>query len=279
MKHFSRRQFLSTAATSAVLASMPALAQVKKRKPRVGVQLYSVRDLCGQDLLGTLKAVKEIGYEGIELAGTYGKSAKELKQMAADLGLVFCGTHSGLDSIKPANLSKTLDYYSEMGNTYVTVPHMNADTAQGWIDFAKVFMDAVETAKKAGIRIGYHNHQHEFKDKFEGVSKFQIFFDHVSPEINMQLDVGHVVSAGDDPVAWLKKYPKRAYTVHAKEVYPGKGILGQPGEGRKGVDWDGVFAFCESDVTEWYIVETEADPKSIENVRGCFEYLKAKGRA
>ena len=282
MRHLSRRHFLSTTAAGVALASMPlcaAPAAGKKGKPRVGIQLYSVRDLCGQDLLGTLKAIKAIGYEGIELAGTYGKNAKEWKQMAADLGLAFCGTHSGLDSIKPENLSKTLDFYNEMDNPYVTVPHMNADTAQGWIDFAKIFNDAVETAKKAGVRIGYHNHQHEFKDKFDGVSKFQIFFDHASPEVNMQLDVGHVVSAGDEPVAWLKKYPKRAYTIHAKEIYPGPGILGQPGEGRKGVDWDGVFKFCESDVTEWYIVETEADPKSIENVCGCFEFLKAKGRA
>ena len=279
MRHFSRRHFLSTAAAGVALVSMPLCAAVKKNKPKVGVQLYSIRDLCGSDLLGTLKAVKDIGYAGIELAGTYGKNAKEWKQMASDLGLAFCGTHSGLDSIKPENLSKTLDFYNEMGNPYVTVPHMNADSAQGWIDFAKIFNGAVETAKKAGVRIGYHNHQHEFKDKFDGVSKFQIFFDHASPEVNMQLDVGHVVSAGDEPVAWLKKYPKRAYTIHAKEIYPGPGILGQPGEGRKGVNWDGVLNFCESDVTEWYIVETEADPKSIENVRGCFEFLKAKGRA
>ena len=40
-----------------------------------------------------------------------------------------------------------------------------------------------------------------------------------------------------------------------------------------------LFVAAEADVTEWYIVETEADPKSIANMRGCFEFLKSKGRA
>jgi sugar phosphate isomerase/epimerase len=156
---------------------------------------------------------------------------------------------------------------------------MNAKDAAGWVELAKLFDVAQQKAKTCGIRIGYHNHQGEFKDKFDGVSKFQIFFDHVSPEVNMQLDVGHVVAAGEDPLVWIKKYPKRMYTPHAKEVYPGPGILGQPGEGKKGVDWDAFLAACEADVTDWYVVESEANPKSIDNIRGCFEFLKAKGRA
>jgi len=284
MKKFSRRDFISVSAAGAACASMNMLQGCStfgtaKPKPRVGVQLYSVRGLCDKDLLGTLKALKEIGYAGVEFAGTYGKSAKELKQILDDHGLVACGTHSGLDTIKPDKLSATLDFYNQLGCPYVTVPSMNAKDAAGWVELAKLFTEAEQKAKAAGIRIGYHNHQSEFKDKFDGVSKFQIFFDHVSPDVNMQLDVGHVVAAGEDPLVWIKKYPGRMYTPHAKEVYPGPGILGQPGEGKKGVDWDAFFAACEADVTDWYVVETEADPKSIENVRACFEFLKAKGRA
>jgi sugar phosphate isomerase/epimerase len=284
MKNFSRRDFISVSAAGVACASMNVVQGcstlgVAKAKPKVGVQLYSIRELCAKDLVGTLKAVKAIGYAGVEFAGTYGKSAKELKQLLDDNGLLACGTHSGLDTIRPEKLSATLDFYNQLGCAYVTVPHMDAKSAAGWVELAKLFDVAQQKAKTCGIRIGYHNHQHEFKDKFDGVSKFQIFFDNVSPEVNMQLDVGHVVAAGEDPQVWIKKYPKRMYTPHAKEVYPGPGILGQPGEGKKGVDWDAFFAACESDVTDWYIVETEANPKSIENVKGCFEFLKAKGRA
>jgi sugar phosphate isomerase/epimerase len=47
----------------------------------------------------------------------------------------------------------------------------------------------------------------------------------------------------------------------------------------KGVDWPAVFAATDADVTEWYIVESEADPNTLEKVRGCYAFLKSKGRA
>jgi len=280
MMHFSRRSFLKAGAAGLALASMPSLVRAASAKPQVGVQLYSVRGLCGKDLIGTLKAIKEMGYAGVEFAGYYGKSAAELKQILGDTGLVACGTHTGLDSIKPENIAKTIEFNQTIGNKYLMVPGMNAKDAQGWIDFAKLFSDAAVTAKASGMYVGYHNHQHEFKDKFDGKCKWELFYGNASPDVCSQMDVGHVVSAGEDPVAWLKKFPKRARTLHAKEVYPGPGVLGQVPEGKQGVKWDEVFAATDADaVTDWYIVESEADPNTLEKIRGCIEFLKSKGRA
>lgn len=282
MRQFSRRDFVKAGAASIALVTpmLQAGAAVgKKAKPLVGVQLYSVRKRCEQDLLGTLKAIKEMGYVGIEFAGYYGKSAKELKQILGDHGLVACGTHTGLDSIKPENIQKTIEFAQEVGNKYLIVPGMGANDAQGWINFGRIFSEAAATAKKSGMYVGYHNHQHEFKDKFDGVCKWEIFYNNAAPEVCQQLDVGHVVSAGEDPVYWLKKFPNRSRTIHAKEIYPGPGILGQVPEGKQGVKWDEVFAATDADVTEWYIVESEADASSLENIRGCIDFLKAKGRA
>ena len=88
-----------------------------------------------------------------------------------------------------------------------------------------------------------------------------------------------MVAAGEDPVYWLKKFPGRHRTLHAKEVYPGPGILGQAPQGVKGVDWDALFVAAEKDVLEWYIVESEADPKTLDKIAGGFKYLQSKGRA
>lgn len=282
MLQFSRRDFIKAGGATLALTTPLANAGAriaKKAKPRVGVQLYSVRDLCGKDLIGTLKAIKEMGYAGIEFAGYYGKSAKELKTILDDIGLVACGTHTGLDSIKPENINKTIEFAQEVGNRYLMVPGMNAGDAAGWINFAKIFSVAAETAKGAGMYVGYHNHQHEFRDKFDGKCKWDIFFSNASEDVCQQLDVGHCVSADEDPVYWIQKFPNRSRTLHAKEIYPGPGILGQVPEGKKGVDWDAVFAATDADVTEWYVVESEADPKTLENIRGCVDFLKAKGRA
>jgi len=280
MMHFSRRNFLKAGAAGLALAAVPSIVRAAPAKPQVGVQLYSVRGLCGKDLLGTLKAIKEMGYAGVEFAGYYSKSAEELKKILDDNGLVACGTHTGLDSIKPANIAKTIEFNQTVGNKYLMVPHMNANDAQSWIDFAKVFSAAAVTAKASGMYVGYHNHQHEFKDKFDGKCKWEIFLGNASPDVCSQMDVGHVVSAGEDPVAWLKKFPKRARTLHAKEIYPGPGVLGQVPEGKKGVNWDDVFAATDADgVTDWYIVESEADPNTLDKIRGCIDFLKSKGRA
>jgi sugar phosphate isomerase/epimerase len=281
---YSRREFLQAGATGLAWAVAPRSAQAaarvaKQRKIQVGVQLYSVRELCKKDLPGTLKAIKEMGYAGVEFAGYYGKNAAEIKQLLDDNGLVMCGTHTGVDTIRPQNLAKTIEFNLVTGNRYLMVPGMNAKDAQGWIDFAKLFSDAAVTAKAAGMYVGYHNHQHEFKDKFDGKCKWEIFYTYASPLVCQQMDVGHVVSAGEDPVAWLKRFPNRSRTLHAKEIYPGPGILGQVPEGKQGVKWDEVFAAAEADVTEWYIVESEADPNTLEKIRGCIDFLKSKGRA
>ncbi len=281
MMQFSRRNFIKAGAAGLALAAMPSLVQgAQKVKPQVGVQLYSVRELCKKDLVGTLKAIKAMGYAGVEFAGYHGKSAKELKQILGDTGLIMCGTHTGLDTIKPDKIQETIAFNQETGNKYLMVPGMKADTKEDWIARAKDFSAAAVTAKAAGMYVGYHNHQHEFKDKFDdGKCKWETFFNNASPDVCSQMDVGHVVSAGEDPIFWLTKFPNRARTMHAKETYPGPGVLGQPAEGKPGVKWDEVFAALDKDVTEWYIVESEADPNTLEKIRGCFEFLKSKGRA
>lgn len=280
MMHFSRRNFLKAGAAGLALASVPSIVRAASAKPQVGVQLYSVRGICGKDLVGTLKAIKEMGYAGVEFAGYYGKTAQELKQILSDTGLVACGTHTGVDTIKPENIAKTIEFNQIIGNKYLMVPGMKAESKEDWLNRAKEFNAAAITAKAAGMYVGYHNHQHEFKTKYDGTCAWEIFFGNTSPDVCIQMDVGHVVSAGEDPVAWLKKFPKRSRTLHAKEIYPGPGILGQVPEGKQGVKWDEVFATTDADgVTDWYIVESEADPNTLEKIRGCIDFLKSKGRA
>ncbi|MBP5321805.1 MAG: sugar phosphate isomerase/epimerase [Kiritimatiellae bacterium] len=273
----SRRSFLKAGLAGLTVSALPALAATAK--PQVGVQLYSVRGIAGKDLAGTFKALKAMGYAGVEFAGYYGKSAKELRTILDDCGLKVCGTHIGLDQLNAANLNKTIEFAQEIGNFSMAVSWLNAGKAEEWLGFAKILNAAAEKAKGLGMSVGYHNHQHEFKDKIDGKCKFELFFDALSPDVSMQMDVGHVVSAGADPLYWLGRYPKHSVvTCHAKETYPGPGILGQVKEGSKGVDWDTFFPAVEKKGLKWYIVESEADPNTLDRVKGCIEFLKAKGR-
>jgi len=283
MKIFSRRSFIKAGAGA--VAAAPLLAQAgmllpRKRKPQVGVQMYSIREYCKKELPGALSSIKAMGYAGVEFAGYYGKSAKELRQMLDDNGLLACGTHTGMGTLTPDKIQETIEFNKVIGNKYLMVPHIGRPKSED--ECKKIAADlsaAAETAKAAAMYVGYHNHQHEFKDKYPcGKCMWELIYDNASPLVCQQMDVGHVVAAGEDPVFWLKKYPGRHRTLHAKEVYPGPGILGQVPEGVKGVDWDPLFAAAEQDVLEWYIVESEADPNTLDKIRGAIEFLKAKGR-
>lgn len=278
---FSRRDFLKTTLAGAALVATRGFAtNCAKKKPGLGVQLYSVRGIMPKDVLGGFKTLKAMGYDGVEFAGYYGKSAAELAKMLKDTGLVACGTHIGIDTLSPNNLNKTIDFAKTVGNNYLVVPWRNNNTIDGWKKDADVLNHAAEIAKKSGIYVGYHNHQHEFRQKIDGKMKFEIFWDALDPLVFMQMDVGHVVSAGEDPVKWLRHYPQhKMLTMHAKETYPGPGILGQPKPGTKGVDWDALFPVAEKEKgLRWYIVESEANAGTFDKVRGCVEFLKAKGR-
>lgn len=275
----SRRDFLRHSATgTAALALSSALAPFARAatgaKLPVGVQLYSVRDQCAKDLPGTLAAVAKIGYKGVEFAGYHGRSAKELRQLLDDLGLVACGTHTPYESVLGDQLAPTIEFNRTLGNKFLIVPWMEGKSKQQWLDKAKLFNELADKLKPDGMWIGYHAHAHDF-EKFDSDSAWDLFFGNTKPEVIMQLDTSNCREGGADPVAVLKKYPGRAKTIHIKAN--GGGPEAVYGEDK--VDWKSVFAFCESQGgTQWYVVEHESSKDPIDAVARCYAALKTMGK-
>jgi sugar phosphate isomerase/epimerase len=275
----SRRGFL-TAGLSAtgVLAWRSRTAGGGEPTPAklpVGVQLYSVRDVAPKDLPGTLAKIKSFGYDGVEFAGYYGKSASELRQLLDANGLKCCGTHTGLDSIRGDALKATAEFHQTLGNGFLIVPGLpRQDKAQGWADLGKQFSEIAVRAKELGMVVGYHAHGGDFAP-VEGQVPWVVFFDNASPEVAMQLDTGNCLGGGGDPVAMLKRYPGRSRTIHLK---PHGGEAGAP-IGKDTVPWTEVLTICETTGgTEWYIVEHESGADSLASIRLCREGLSALGR-
>ena len=65
----------------------------------VGLQMYTVRDVCEQDFVEALRQVADIGYEGVELAGNYDLEAEVLRDILADVNLNCIGSHTSFDDI------------------------------------------------------------------------------------------------------------------------------------------------------------------------------------
>ena len=254
--------------------------RTKMRKIPVAVQLYSVREDCAKDLEGTLKAIAEMGYEGVEFAGYHGRSAEELRKMLDNLGLKVAGTHTGIDTLRGDELKRTIEFNQILGNKFLIIPWIGEEwrrTKDDWLRFADFLNELAEKVKPEGMFVGYHNHHFEFQQQFDGQNLWDILFSATKPEVVMQLDTGNAMHGGisaDEVVNILKRYPGRAKTIHLKEFSSTnpKAIIGE-GE----VKWKEVLTLCDTiGGTEWLIIEQEtyAYPP-IECVRRCLENLKA----
>jgi sugar phosphate isomerase/epimerase len=273
----SRRGFLKVGALAAASMSLPELlSAAEQKKIPVGLQLYSLRADAPKDLPKTLEAVAKMGYKGVEFAGYFDKKAAELRKLLDDNGLVCCGTHTPLETIQPDKLAATIEFNKTLGNKYLMVPYMDGKTKQGWLDLAKLFNEQVEKVKAEKMYLGYHAHGHDF-NKIDGESCWDLFFGNTKDDVTMQLDTSNCMEGKANPVDVLKKYSKRAVTIHLKE-WGGPSPDSVIGEGK--VDFKSVFDICEKNgVTQWYVVEHESGTKPLENVKGCIDALKKMGKA
>lgn len=245
----------------------------------IALQLYSIREDCAKDFSGTVKAVAEMGYDGVEFAGYYGLEAKEIKKILDDLGLKVAGTHTGIDTLLGDELEKTIEFNKILENKFLIVPGFPGEytnSKDAWLKTADIMNEIAEKLEPHGMMTGYHNHSAEFQP-MEGELPWDIFFGATNKDVVMQVDIGNAMHGGGEPVPMLEKYPGRATTIHLKEfsATDDKAVVGE-GD----VDWDEVFELCETvGETEWYIVEQESYAyPPLECVKRCIENLREMGK-
>jgi len=279
----TRRDLLKFSAGTMALAAagvrpLPAWAKDAKKRIPIGLQLYSVRHACGKDLPGVVEAVAKMGYDGIEYAGYYGRSAQELRKMQDDNGLKCCGTHTSLGSLGDDNFDATVEFHKTLGNKYLIVPampHKLIATVDAVKETAELYNKLAEKAKAHDMVVGYHAHGGDFR-KLGDTTPWELLFSSTSKDVSMQMDVGNCLGGGGDPYAILKKFPGRSKTIHLKEHGGDRKTV----IGGGNVDWKQVFEICESTGgTEWYIVEHERGAEgAVDNVARCLAALKKMGK-
>ena len=264
-KHLSRRSFVakSLAASAALTWPLRRLAFGAMKSPvPVGLELYSVREALKADLEGTVRGVAQLGYECVEFYSPYydwtDAQTREMRKLLDDLKIHCYSTHNGAASFAAENIEKTRDRNQILGCKYVVLawsdPKTNPD---GWKALADQLNTAAEKLEPAGLRVGYHNHDAEWK-AVEGKRPMDILAANTKPSIMLQLDVGTCLAAGADPVAWIRANPGRIHSIHCKDWSrdPAVGYKTLFGEGI--ADWKGIFQAAESaGGVEYYLVEQE----------------------
>lgn len=275
----------------------------KNKKYPVGLQLYSVRSDLARDFEGTLKAVHEMGYDGVEFAGLYGHSPSEIKELCEKYDLVPISAHIPLAEML-ADPEGTFASYSEIGCKYGAVPYIGVEDRPMQKNYDKT-VENINTlgqiSKKYGIQLMYHNHDFEFVRMADGTYGYDDMFSKIPTEnLTAEIDVCWVNVAGEDPCDYLKKYSDRIPVVHLKDfVMKGKtaknlyNLIGMEesekadeeafsfrpvGYGAQNIP--AIIESLEGSVCQWLIVEQDEPSmgkERLECAKMSREYLKSIG--
>ncbi len=227
-----RRSFVKSLAGIGAAAvaggSLPSLAHASglaamgaDMKDRIGLQLYTVRDLTAKDYPGTLMKVAQIGYKQVQTTGSYGDyTAKQIHEFLDRAGLVSPATH-----VSPPNgpdFEKTLEGYQLIGHKYTTVRVQGggaagAKSADVVKRAAEQMNKAGEITKKYGMKVIVHNHTEEFEPIPGGSAMaerpllpYDVLLAETDPDlVAMELDVGWASVAGQNILEMFRKTPGR----------------------------------------------------------------------
>jgi len=278
----------------------------------IGLQLYTVGAEMDRDPAGTLKTVAAAGYKTVELSPLSKTPAKDLKKMVDDAGLKNPSGHYLLADLM-SKLPEMIELAHLFGQEYmiVTVPWVadpsrfrpdpqggefalflaiiNGLTLDDWKWNAEQFNKVGEQVKRAGLQLGYHNHNFEWK-KFGGVTAYDEFLRLTDAGlVKLELDCGWATVAGQDPIAYLTKYPERYRLLHVKDFKKGftpsttlaEKDAGAPVAtelGRGTIDYARVFAAAKKGEIHGLFVEQEppfTEMPALEAIKVNIAYVKA----
>lgn len=252
MSRHSRRDFgkvaLGVAGSLAVPGSLGNLWAVAKPNSKfhgvqIGVQSYSFRSLPSLD--EAVAATLECGVNECELwqghvepkpAGKGKQAREELRKWRA--GVSLDELRKIADKFKKAGISLYAYNYSfkddftdeeiERGFQMTQALGVKVITASANVDIARR-IDAF--ARKYKIRVGMHNHSNIQPNEFATPDDFATAMKGTSEYIAINLDIGHFVAAGFDPVSYLQENHQRIVCLHLKDRKKSQGENVEFGKG------------------------------------------------
>lgn len=285
-----KKSFILAAAV-ALLCSCGA-KQVEPEKKDIGLQLYSVRELIGNDDLyaqnhkEVFSRLSDMGYTSVEACWYndgkfFGLTPEEFKSDLADAGLRAVSTHTSQnltdEEVASGDFSAHMDWWKQciadhkaLGCSYIVVPSYRIpETLAGIKVYCDYFNAIGKLCAENGMKFGYHNHSGEF-NKVEDQVIYDYMLQNTDPQnVFFEMDVYWAVMGKAQPVEYFKKYPGRFTMLHIKDWRE----VGQSGM----VGFDAIFKNADKAGMKNYIVEMEGSSLGdiMETCRVSADYLKA----
>ena len=271
-----RRRFLATLAAVAAASGVGArAAPAATRLTRIGVQLYTVRDLLQRDFEGTLARLAAIGFREVEFAGYHGRSPQAVRAALDTAGLDAPSGHVPIEAARN-NWPRVLEAAHVARHQYLVVawlPEEERGTLDGYRAAADLFNRAGEQARAAGIRFAYHNHDFEFARK-EGRIPYDVLLERCDPRyVAFEMDLYWITKGGQDAFVYFARWPGRFPMVHAKDsAGPPAHRMVDVGAGI--IPWHAIFARREQAGIRHCFVEHDQPPDPLASVRASYAYLR-----
>ena len=295
-EHEGRKGLLKVLSLLSFLSFLPLSSTAT---PRLAFQVFAVRDLCEKDFVGTLKAAKAMGYEGVETGRFFGLDAAGLKAACDAAGLELIALQLYPHNLAEPQLAETIHFCKACGANRINVAWYKGSAANpnDWQLLVNVLNHAAEVCAKVGIFVAYHNHDHEFSMKFGGTRVWDWLWSkkaddalrqitatpRFSGKVLQELDCGNCILGGGDPVACLAAHPHRNPTVHVtpaidRAASPQAAVApaGECGVGspHDKADWKRIVPALVADGVEWLVVKPTAHPDSLADLEASIKYLK-----
>jgi sugar phosphate isomerase/epimerase len=246
----------------------------------VAIQVYSIRGEAEQDFVGAMKEVKKIGYDGVELAGLYGHTPVEIRDILKEIGLTPISAHVPYHEFEQ-DLEGTVQTYATIGCRFVAIPYLLEDYRYGTDKFNEVMTlipDIAKECKKYGITLLYHNHDFEFLKTTDDRYILDYMYEEIpAEELQVEPDTCWIKKVNVDPAEYIKKYSGRCPVVHLKDFKTepfefralGKGIQNIPS----------ILEAALNAGTEWVVAEQDSHSEHtpMEDARLSREYLRTLG--
>jgi sugar phosphate isomerase/epimerase len=216
-----RRSFVAGAA-GLIAASGLGGAALAARPRRIGLQLYTVRDIFQRDPVGTLEQVARIGYREVEFGGgNYdGMDHALLRRTMDRLHLTAPSAHVPYDMLA-GRFAEAVTMVRTLGCGTIVVPWLPPElrTEAGFDSvLANVRRFAIQ-ARDAGLGLAYHNHDFEFTSRSRGTSLYDRLVRETDPAlVKLELDLYWAVYAGQDAATLIDRLSGRLYAFHAKDM-------------------------------------------------------------
>jgi len=267
-----RRDFIKKTSCFMGASLIPnwALSNGSKRKYKLGLQLFTIRDAMADDPIETLRSVRALGYQDSEVFGYdgergtyYGMKAADYKKLMDDLQFSATSGHYDFSSYfnKPLDsLIKYLDQCIEgshaIGSKYITWPWLAPEYRT--LDNFKLLADKLnkmgERVNTAGLGFAYHNHDFEFVD-YNGRTGYDIILSKTDPNlVKLQMDMYWVMHSSKlSPTELIAQNPGRFVMWHIKDMDKVTRDYSELGNGS--IDYIDMLSKIDKDALEFYYIE------------------------